>query len=156
MLCQRLGLRGQDTRPHKAETGSELERDGGLGQGWGRQHRWTHLCQLHRQTASPKTCHGLRINSKAIKMDFSFNHSFLLCQAIPEPNGGKGGAGGRGVWISEQAGRVRQLRGGKKTVWMVEAGTGKEGGSGRGSFQRRLLPGWLVKDLTFQVLLNMR
>lgn len=97
MLCERLGLRGEDTRPHKAETGSELERDGGLGRGWERQHRWTHLCQLQRQTASPKTCHCLRINSKAIKMDFSFNHSFLLCLAIPEPKGGRAGRAGGGV-----------------------------------------------------------
>jgi hypothetical protein len=43
-------------------------------------------------------------------MDLSFNQSFLLCLAIPEPKG----AGG--AWISEQAGRQgkkRQLMGGR-------------------------------------------
>lgn len=54
------------------------------------------LCLLCRETVSPKIRHCLRINTNAIKMDFGFNHSFLLRLAIPEPKG-------MGGWISEQA-----------------------------------------------------
>jgi hypothetical protein len=66
-----------------------------------------------------------------------------------------------GTRISEHIGRVREVssltaNGRFEISAWVEGGLGREGRWGQGSCPRRLLSGWLVNCLTFQVLLNTR